>query len=75
MTFEDVISTLIHLDFLIKTAKGYRLRINRNLISEYVEKAGSRGYPVAIDENLRWIPYSEKMTADIEMLPELPILV
>ncbi|KAI9352017.1 acyl-CoA N-acyltransferase [Obelidium mucronatum] len=58
MTYDDIVSTLVNLDMLIKDAQNeYVIRYNVVVVDEYLERLSAKKYPVIRPNSLRWTRY------------------
>ena len=61
MTYDDIVSTLLNLDMLVKDEQGeYVIRVSSTLIDAYLEKCAAKGYPSVKPHKLRWSPFFAK---------------
>ncbi|KAJ3331004.1 hypothetical protein HDU76_004308 [Blyttiomyces sp. JEL0837] len=61
MTYDDIVATLANLEMLVKDSDGrYVIRINVDIVEEYLKRIEAKGYPSARPGSLRWSPFLSK---------------
>ncbi|KAI9347396.1 acyl-CoA N-acyltransferase [Zopfochytrium polystomum] len=61
MAFDDIVSTLANLDFIVRGDDGtFGIRFSASLVEDYLRKLDAKGYPVIKPQNLRWTPFFSK---------------